>query len=81
MIILNAFAKWGNLVGREPYRILMLNQLLLNGLDFIMSISKDKSTFIKGIVLIMMIFLHLFNGNHTELCTNHLYVFGEPFAK
>lgn len=29
----------------------------------------------------MMVFLHLFNGDHTELCTNLLYVGDEPFAK
>lgn len=46
-----------------------------------MVISKERSTLIKGIVIIMMVFLHLFNGDHTELCTNSLYVGGEPFAK
>lgn len=36
---------------------------------------------LKGIVIIMMIFLHSFNGNHTDLCTNLLYVGDVPFAK
>lgn len=46
-----------------------------------MVISKEKSTLIKGIVITMMVFLHLFNGNHTDLCTNLIYVGGAPFAK
>lgn len=46
-----------------------------------MIITKDKSTFIKGIVIIMMIFLHLFNGNHTDLCANLLYIGDIPFSK
>lgn len=46
-----------------------------------MTISKDKSILIKGIVIIMMVFMHLFNGNHTELCTNLFYIGDEPFAK
>ena len=46
-----------------------------------LTLSKDKSTLIKGIVIIMMVFLHLFNGNHTDLCTNLLYIGDEPFAK
>lgn len=36
---------------------------------------------LKGIVIIMMIFLHSFNGDHTDLCTNLLYVGNVPFAK
>lgn len=43
--------------------------------------SKDKSIEIKGIVIIMMIFLHLFNGNHTDLCVNFFYVGDKPMAK
>ena len=35
----------------------------------------------KGIVIIMMVFLHLFNGNHTAECTNLLYIGDVPFAK
>ena len=46
-----------------------------------MIITKDRSTLVKGIVIIMMIFLHLFNGNHTDLCTNLLYVGDLPFSK
>ena len=44
-------------------------------------ISKDKSFLLKGVVIIMMVFLHLFNGNHTDLCINLLYVGDEPLAK
>lgn len=44
-------------------------------------ISKDKSTLMKGIVIIMMVFLHLFNDNHTAECTNLLYIGDVPFAK
>lgn len=44
-------------------------------------ISKEKSTLMKGIVIIMMVFLHLFNGNHTDLCTNLIYIGDVPFAK
>jgi len=46
-----------------------------------LTISKDKSTLIKGIVIIMMVFYHLFNKNHTDLCTNLLYIGDVPFAK
>lgn len=46
-----------------------------------LTISKDKSLLIKGIVICMMVWLHLFNGSHTELCQNLLYVGDEPFAK
>lgn len=42
--------------------------------------SKEKSTFIKGIVILMMLFLHLFNGQHTELCENFVYIAGKPLA-
>ena len=45
------------------------------------AISKDKSYLMKGIVIIMMIFLHLFNGNKTDMCVNLLYIGDEPFAK
>ena len=44
------------------------------------TISKDKSLQIKGIVIIMMIFLHLFNKN-VDLCVNLIYIGNEPFAK
>ena len=44
-------------------------------------ITKNRSILIKGIVIIMMVFLHLFNGNNTEQCTNLLYIGNEPFAK
>ena len=46
-----------------------------------LTISKDRSTQIKGIVIVMMIFLHLFNGNHTDLCINLLYIGDVPLAK
>lgn len=46
-----------------------------------LQISKEKSILLKGIVIIMMVFLHLFNGNHTDLCVNLLYVGDVPFAK
>ena len=46
-----------------------------------LTISKDRSTLIKGIVIVMMVFLHLFNKSNTDLCTNLLYIGGEPFAK
>ncbi len=42
---------------------------------------KDKSIVIKGIVIIMMVFLHLFNDNHTDMCVNLLFVGGVPLAK
>ena len=45
------------------------------------AISKDKSQLIKGIVIIMMIFLHLFNKDHTDLCVNLIYIGDQPFAK
>ena len=46
-----------------------------------LTITKDRSTLIKGIVILMMIFLHLFNGNHSDLCVNLLYVGDMPFVK
>ncbi len=46
-----------------------------------MVISKEKSIFIKGIVIVMMVFLHLFNGNHTAECSNLIYIGDVPFAK
>lgn len=46
-----------------------------------LTISKDRSILIKGIVIIMMVFLHLFNGNHTDLCVNFLYIGDEPISK
>ena len=46
-----------------------------------LTINKDKSLLIKGIVICMMVWLHLFNGNHTDLLINLLYVGEEPFAK
>lgn len=50
-------------------------------MESIFKISKDKSTLMKGIVILMMINLHLFNKNNTDLCTNLLYIGDEPFAK
>lgn len=46
-----------------------------------LTISKDKSRVIKGIVIIMMVFMHLFNGNHTDLCSNLIFVGDVPFTK
>ena len=46
-----------------------------------LTISKQKSVLIKGIVIIMMIFLHLFNGNHMDLCVNYIYIGDKPIAK
>ena len=46
-----------------------------------LTICKDKSLLIKGIVICMMVWGHLFYGNHTDLCKNLLYVGEEPFAK
>lgn len=46
-----------------------------------LTISKDKSTQIKGVVILMMVWLHLFNGSHTDLCDNLLYIDGVPLAK
>lgn len=43
-------------------------------------LSKDNSTIIKGIAISMMLFIHLFAGNRTELCTNLLYIGNTPFA-
>lgn len=43
-------------------------------------ITKNNSTIIKGIVIMMMVFLHLFNNHHTDLCTNLLYIGNIPFA-
>ena len=45
-----------------------------------MTISKDQSTLFKGILILMMIFLHLFDNNHIGLCTNYIYVGNTPFA-
>ena len=46
-----------------------------------MEISLHKTGILKGVVISMMVWLHLFNNNHTELCTNLLCFWGEPFAK
>lgn len=46
-----------------------------------MYISQQKTQVLKGVMISMMVWLHLFNGNHTELCSNLLYVGGVPFAK
>ena len=45
-----------------------------------LNITKDSSTILKGIVIMMMLFLHLFNNHHTDLCTNLLYIGNLPFA-
>ena len=46
-----------------------------------LTISKDRSILIKGIVIIMMLWGHLFGGDHGNLCTHLIYVMNEPFAK
>lgn len=46
-----------------------------------LTITKDRSTLIKGIVILMMVWLHLFNKNHTDLCECLIYVCGEPLVK
>ena len=46
-----------------------------------LTITKDKSTLIKGIVILMMVWLHLFNKDHTDLCECLVYICGEPLAK
>ena len=43
-------------------------------------ISKEQSTIIKSVAISMMLFLHLFNGQHTDLCTNLFYVGDVPLA-
>lgn len=46
-----------------------------------LEISKDRSSLIKGIVILMMIFLHLFNNNQTDLCYNLFYIGDIPLVK
>lgn len=46
-----------------------------------LNISKDRSTLIKGIVILMMLFLHLFMWNRSEQCINFIYVGDIPLAK
>jgi len=43
-------------------------------------ISKENSTIAKGIAISMMLFLHLFNGNHANLCTNLVFIGNIPLA-
>lgn len=45
-----------------------------------MTISKEQSTLFKGILILMMIFLHLFDNNHIGLCTNTIIVGNKPLA-
>ena len=45
-----------------------------------LQLSKDNSTIIKGIAICMMLILHLFSCNRTDLCTNLLYIGDTPFA-
>lgn len=44
-------------------------------------ISKDHSILIKGIVILMMLFLHLFNFNRAAQCVNLVYVGDTPLAQ
>ena len=46
-----------------------------------LEISKDRSAFIKGVAIMMMLIYHLFGNQMTELCTNLLHVGGEPLAR
>jgi hypothetical protein len=39
-----------------------------------LEISKDRSAFIKGIAIMMMLVYHLFGNQMAELCTNLLHV-------
>ena len=45
-----------------------------------MEISKEQATIIKGFLIVMMIFLHLFDENHIGLCINTFYIGNSPFA-
>lgn len=45
-----------------------------------LNISKDNSTLIKGIVIMMMLFYHLFNPGHIDLCVHLLHVGDTPLA-
>ena len=44
-------------------------------------ITKERSTLIKGILICMMVFSHLFNGSNTDQCINLFYVNNIPFVK
>lgn len=45
-----------------------------------LDVSREQSTIIKGVAISMMLFLHLFNGQHTDLCTNLFYIGDVPLA-
>lgn len=45
-----------------------------------LDISREQSTIIKGVAISMMLFLHLFNGQHTDLCTSLFYIGDVPLA-
>lgn len=43
--------------------------------------SKEQSQLLKGIAILLMLFLHLFNGmNNVALCENFIYINGEPLV-
>ena len=42
--------------------------------------SKEQSTIIKGVAILLMIFLHLFNHDVTGDCTPLLYIGNTPFV-
>ena len=44
-------------------------------------ISKDNSTIIKGIAIIMMLCCHLFDKNHINMCTNLFYIGETPLIR
>ena len=46
-----------------------------------LTISRERSILIKGVVILMMVWLHLFNGSRTDQCDCLLYACGEPVAK
>ena len=43
-----------------------------------LNISKDTSTLIKGVVIMMMLVVHLFNGSHIDLCTHWFHIGDAP---
>ena len=46
-----------------------------------LNITKEYSSLIKGIAIIMMVIYHLFSGSNIEQCVNLLHIGNEPLAK
>lgn len=46
-----------------------------------LEISRDRSAFIKGVAIMMMLVYHLFGNQMADLCTNLLHVGSEPLAR